>query len=100
MRWHKRADQHGARRAFRFADEVEAPVNAIGAVYVGKARRPEHHGIALGASAEAVRGRIGVMISLDLHYDTASLAKQQRGADQARRHSVNAAGKEVLVKRD
>src|SRR5438552_7720053 len=100
MRWRKRADQHGARRAFRLTDEVEAPMDAIGAVHVGKARWPEHDRIALGPSAEAVGGRIGVMVGLDLHYDTADVGEQQRGADQVGRHRVNAAGEEAWAEQD
>ena len=42
----ERADQHGAGRAFRLADEVQAPVDAVGAVDVGVAGRAEHHGVA------------------------------------------------------
>src|SRR5580700_5468314 len=36
-------DQHGAGRAFWLADEVHAPVDAVGAVDIDVAGRPEHH---------------------------------------------------------
>ena len=39
----QRADQHGAGLARLLADEVDAPVDAVGAVDVEKARRAEHH---------------------------------------------------------
>src|ERR1700760_1224469 len=42
----QRADQHRAGGAFGFADEIHAPMNAVGAVDVAKARRPEHGQIA------------------------------------------------------
>src|SRR4051794_41378579 len=41
-----RPDQHGAGAALRLADEVQAPMDAVGAVDIGVARRAEHHGIA------------------------------------------------------
>src|SRR5205823_10455577 len=58
----ERADQHRAGAALRLAYEVEAPVHAVRAVDVGVAGRTEHHAVALGAAAERMRGRIGVVV--------------------------------------
>src|SRR5215204_6135246 len=41
----ERPDQHGAGAALRLADEVQAPVDAVGAVDIGIARRSEHDGV-------------------------------------------------------
>ena len=69
-------------------------MDAVGAVDVGVARRAEHHGVARGRPAEAVRGRIGVVIGLDLDDPAADAVDQQRRADQVGRDLVDAAGKE------
>ena len=45
--------------AFLRTDDVQAPVDAVGAVDVGKPRRPEHRGVPFGAAVPiAVRGRV------------------------------------------
>ena len=51
----ERAHEHRARGPFRLADEVQAPVHAVGAVDVGVAGRAEHRGVPGGAAAVAVR---------------------------------------------
>ena len=38
---------------FALADEIDAPVDAVGAIDIGIARRAEHHGVALGLSADS-----------------------------------------------
>ena len=54
----ERPDQHGARDSLPAAHEVEAPVDAVGAVDVGVAAGEEHRRVARGAAvAEAVRRR-------------------------------------------
>src|SRR5712692_8139384 len=65
-RGRERADQHRAGNAFRLAHEVDAPMNAVGAVDIGVTGRAEHHGVARGLAAEAVRGGIALVIGLDL----------------------------------
>src|SRR5260370_29674546 len=40
------ADQHRAGGTLLLADEIQAPMNAIGAIDIGKAGRAEHHQIA------------------------------------------------------
>ncbi len=67
-------------------------MDAVGTVNVGVTRRPEHHGIALGLAAEAVRRRIGVVIGLDLDDPAADAVDQQRRPDQIGRDLMNAAG--------
>ncbi len=58
-------------------------MNAVGAVDIGIAGRTEHHGVARGASAEAMRRGFGVVIGLDLDDDAADAIEQQRRADQS-----------------
>src|SRR5262249_46737581 len=50
----ERADQHCVRDAPAFAYEIEAPVNAVGAVHIRVPWRPEHAGVARSASVKAV----------------------------------------------
>ena len=69
-------------------------MDAVGAVNVGVAGRAEHHGVARGRAAEAVRRRIGVVIGLDLDDQAAHAVEQQRRADQVGRDLVHAAGEE------
>src|SRR6266404_1796793 len=95
LRGRERADEHRAGTALRLAYEVEAPVHAVGAVDIGVARRTEHHAVALGAAAERMRGRIGVMVGLDLDDDAADALEQQRRADEIGSDRVHAAGKET-----
>ena len=92
------ADQHGVGDAFAFAHEVQAPVNAVGAVDIGVARPAEHHGIAHGLPAKAMRRRILVIIGLDLNDAAADPVDEQCGANQLRGHKMHGAGKEVSTK--
>src|SRR5712691_678011 len=78
----QRPDQHRARAAFALADEVEAPMDAVGAVDIGATGRAEHDGVALGLPAKTVCRGIGLMIGLDLDDDAARALEQQRGADE------------------
>src|SRR5580658_10341726 len=84
-------DQHGAGRALWLADEVQAPVDAVGAVDIGKTRRPEHHRIAGCRPAKTVRCGIGLVIGLEFDDAAANAVKQQRRPDQVGRHLVHAA---------
>src|SRR6266436_8729313 len=93
------ADQHRTRRAFLLADEIDAPMDAIGAIDIGNAWRPEHHQIARRRPAERMRGRFGVMIGLDLDDDAADAVNQQSRPDQVGRDLVHAAGKERTLER-
>jgi len=80
-------DQHGAGRAFRLADKVQAPVDAVGPVDIGVPRRPEHHRIARRDPAKGVaRGIPRAAVSLDL--DDAS--GDARGRELADEHAKKA----------
>src|SRR6516162_10868895 len=91
MRRLQRADQDRARRAFLLADEIDAPVDAVGAIDIGKARWSEHHGVARRRPAEGMRGRVGVMVRLDFDDDPADAADQKGRADQIGRDHMYAA---------
>src|SRR5580704_10210877 len=68
-------DQHRAGRAFWLADQVHAPVDAVGAVDIGKTRRAEHHRIAGCGPAKTVRCGIGMVVGLDLDNAAADAIK-------------------------
>src|SRR5215213_1972392 len=91
----ERPDQHGAGAALRLADEVQAPVDAVGAVDIGVARRPEHHGVARRLPAIGVCRRVRVVVGLDLNDDPADPAKEERRADEVGRDRVDAAVEEA-----
>src|SRR5712671_4671651 len=52
---HQGANQDGAGAVLGFADEIDAPMDAVRPVDIRMARRSEHHGIAPGRSCVAVR---------------------------------------------
>src|SRR5262245_9557116 len=62
----QRADQNRTRRTLLFADKIDAPMDTVGAVDISKARWTEHHLVARRRPAERMRGRIGMVIGLDL----------------------------------
>src|SRR5207248_9487891 len=95
----QRPDQYRARGAFLLADEIDAPVHAVGAIDVAKAWRADNHFVARRRPTERMRGRIGVMIGLDLDDDAADTVYQQRRADQIGGDLVHAAGKERALAR-
>jgi hypothetical protein len=68
--------------AFLAADEIEAPVDAIGAVDVRTAGWTEHRRVAQGGAAEAVRGRVLAVVGLGLDDAAADAVDQQQRADQ------------------
>jgi hypothetical protein len=80
--------------ALRFADKVQAPVDAVGSIDISIAGRPEHDGVPRGRTAKTVRGRIGVVVGLDLDDPAADAVAVQRGADQVGRHLMHAAAEE------
>src|SRR5215813_1420462 len=92
---HQGANQDRAGAALRFADEIDAPVDAIGAVDIHMAWRSEHHSIAGGRSPKAVRRRVSVVISLNFDDRSADAVGKKYCADQIRRHRVNAAFEKV-----
>jgi hypothetical protein len=103
--WHsfpgpERADQYGRGVADSLADEVEAPVNAVGAVHVRVARRPEHRRVALRSAAVSVRRRVLVVVRLDLDDHAADAVAEELDADQVWRHVVHGAREELSVDHD
>src|SRR5206468_10717814 len=85
--------------AFLLADEIDAPMDAVGAIDIGKAGWAEHHLVARRRPTEQMRGRIGVMIGLELDDDAADAVHQKRRTDQIGRNLVHAAGKERALER-
>jgi hypothetical protein len=80
--WLECADQHRARRAGRFANEVDAPVKAIRTVDVNEARRTEHHLVARRRPSKRMCGRIGVVIRFELNDYSTDPVHEQGGAYQ------------------
>ena len=99
VRWLKRADQNRARRTRLLANEIDAPMNAIGAIDIGIAGRPEHHLVAQRRASKRMRGRIGVMIRLDLDDDAADTVHQQGRADKIGGDLVHATREERAFER-
>jgi len=97
LRRRERADEHGTRHARRLAHEIEAPMNTVRAVDIGVAGRAEHDHIALGAAAEGMGRRVGLMIGLNLDDDAADSLEQQGRADEIGSDDVYAAGKKTSV---
>src|SRR5215213_4691145 len=95
----QRADQHGAGRACRLADEIQAPVDAVGAVDIGKTRRAEHHEDARRGTAKRVRGRVQMVIGLALGDAAADAVDQKRRPDQVGGYLMYAAIKKRAFQR-
>src|SRR5215213_1889929 len=95
----QRADQHGAGRACRLADKIHAPVDAVGAVDISKTGRAEHHEVAWRGAAKRVRGRVQMMIRLDLGDDAADAIDQKRRPDQVGGYLMYAAIKKQAFQR-
>ena len=70
-------------------------MDPVGAVDVRVAGWPEHRGVARGPAAEAVCGRVLVVVGLDLDDLAAHLVDEQRHAHELRRDLVHASGEEV-----
>src|SRR5690242_10988210 len=82
----QRADQYRGCGAILFAYEVHTPVDAVGAIDVGKSGWAEHHHVPWRRPAMRMRRRFGVMIGLHLDDNAANPVKQQSRADEIRRH--------------
>jgi len=72
-------------------------MNTVRAVDIDVAGRAEHDHIALGAAAEGMGRRVGLMIGLDLDDDAACSLEQQSRADEIGSDDVYAAGKKTSV---
>jgi len=70
-------------------------MDAVRAVDIYVARWSEHHGVAPGGAAIAVRGRVAVVIGFNFDDRSPDTIDEKCCADQIRRHLVDAAGKEA-----
>jgi hypothetical protein len=89
------ADQDRTRGVDLLAHEVQTPVDAVRPVDVGMPRRAEHRGVALGPATVPVRGRILVVVGLDLDDRASDAVDEERDTDELRRDVVNRAREEV-----
>src|SRR5438874_2972588 len=78
----ERADQHRVGDALGLADEVDAPMDPVGAVDVGVAGWAEHRSVPGGAAAVAVRGRVLMVVGLELDDLAADPVEEEGRADQ------------------
>ena len=91
------ANQDRARHSLRLADEVEAPVDAVGAVDVRVAGRAEHRSVAGGPTPVAVRRRVLVVVGLDLDDRPAHAVDEERRSHELGRHLVHRAFEEASL---
>ena len=77
----ERPDQHRRALARRAADDVDAPVDPVGAVDVEAAGRPEHHLVPRRQPGVAVRRRVVLPVRLGLDHHPADAVDEQRPAD-------------------
>src|SRR5206468_10674297 len=92
-------DEDSGRGSLLLADEVEAPVHAVGAVHVRVAGRAEHGAVALVLAAEAVARRILLVVGLGLDDRATDAVDEERAADQGGRDLVHAPREELATKR-
>ena len=85
MRRLKRPYEHASPVAFFEADEIQAPMQAVGAIDIDVARRPEQGCIASGFASVAVRGRITLVIGLGFDDHASDTLYQQQSSDQRSR---------------
>lgn len=82
----KRANENPGAMPVRSANEIEAPVDSIGAVDISVARRPEHDQVSPGRATKAVGGWIFMIIRLDLDDSPADPVDQESCPYQGLRH--------------
>ena len=70
--------------ALGLADRVEQRVDAVGAVHVGAARRPEQRRRARGQADERVAGGLGLVVGLGLDDHAGRVAVRDHAAEQRR----------------
>ena len=92
---HQGANQDRAGAVLGFADEIDTPMDAVRAVDIHAARRSEHHRVARGRAAIAVRRRVALVIGFNLDDRSSDTIDEKCRADQIGRHIVDAAGKEA-----
>ena len=90
-------DQHRGAAALGLADQVGAPVQAVGAVDVEVARRPEHDERPAARAAEAVGGGVVLLVALGLDDHPADAVHGEDAPDEVRRHLGHRAREEVAL---
>ena len=95
----QRAHEHGGRALLRLADEIEAPVDPVGAVDVGVARRAEHRRVSRRSPPKAVARGIRPVVGLDLDDRPADAIDEERDAQKRGRDLVHAAREERAFQR-
>src|SRR5687768_3068571 len=60
--WFDRANQNSRAMSFRATDKIKAPVDSVGTVDIGSARRSEHHLVTLCRPAKTVGRRIFMVV--------------------------------------
>jgi penicillin-binding protein 1A len=95
----ERAQEHGGSRPHVAADDVRAPVDAVGAVHVERPRLAEHGGVARRAAAVRVARGIVRGIRLDLDERAADTVDEQPRAEQPAGDLVHVAREERAVER-
>ena len=98
FRWY-RSSRACARHILRFADEVQAPVDAVRAVDVRVAGWAEHRRVARRAATVAVARRVLLVVGLDFDDPPTYAVDEQRRADQLGRDLVDAAREELSRER-
>ncbi len=73
----QRAQEHRRAHSVARADDIRAPVDAVGAVHVEAPRRPEHARIPRSATSERVARRIVGRVGLGLHDDAADAVQEE-----------------------
>src|SRR5947209_2104285 len=81
------------------ANEIQTPMDAVGAIDIGMSGRPEHRRIALRAAAETVRGGLGVIIGFGLDDTPADAIGEHADADEIARHIERASPEEIGLER-
>jgi nucleoside-diphosphate-sugar epimerase len=74
-------------------------MDAVGAIDIGEAGRPEHDCVAFGLAVERMGGRLGMVVGLDLDNEAAYTLEQQRPTDQIRCNLEHAACEEASRQR-
>lgn len=89
------ANQNRTGGAFFFANEVHAPVDAVGAIDVKKTRRTEHYHRSWCWPVIGVGRRLRMVIRLNLDNDAPDAIDEQCRADQIGRNFMYAAPEEL-----
>ena len=91
----ERPNEHRICVALIAADEIQTPMDAIRAIDVRVAGRAEHHCVSGRPATVAMTRRVFLVVRLHFYDPSTDSVHEQRGADQVRRHLVDAAREEV-----